>query len=51
MKFEADQVMKGLYKTFQPNFEQELPNDKNAKLDLTDEAKKKQHKAVKKTRR
>jgi hypothetical protein len=48
MKFKTDQVMKGLYKAFQLYFEQELPSDKKAKLDLTDEAKKKQHKAVKK---
>jgi hypothetical protein len=48
MKFKADQVMKGLYKAFQPNFKQELPSNNKAKLDLTDEAKKKQHKAVKK---
>jgi hypothetical protein len=33
MKFEADQVTKGLYKAFQPDFEQELPSDKKAKLD------------------
>jgi hypothetical protein len=51
MKFEADQVMKGLYKAFQPNFEQELPSDEKAKLDLTDKAKKKQHKAVKKNQK
>ena len=51
MKFEVDQVMKGLYKAFQPNFEQELPGDKKAKLDLTDKAKKKQHKAVKKNQK
>ncbi len=51
MKFKADQVMKGLYKVFQPNFKQELPSDKKAKLDLTNKAKKKQHKAVKKNQK
>jgi hypothetical protein len=40
MKFEADQVTKGLYKAFQPNFEEELPSDEKVKLDLTDETKK-----------
>jgi hypothetical protein len=51
MKFKADQVMKGLYKAFQPNFEENLPSDKKAKLDLIDKAKKKQHKAVKKNQK
>jgi hypothetical protein len=51
MKFKADQVMKGLYEAFQPNFKQELPSNKKAKLDLTDEAEKKQHKAVKKNKK
>jgi hypothetical protein len=51
MKFEADQVMNRLYKAFQSDFEQELPSDKKAKLDLTDKAKKKQHKAVKKNQK
>jgi hypothetical protein len=51
MKFEVDQVMKGLYKAFQPNFEHELPSDKKTKLDLTDKAKKKQHKADKKNQK
>jgi hypothetical protein len=40
MKFEADQIMKGLCKAFRPNFELELPSDEKAKLDLTDKAKK-----------
>ena len=43
--------MKGLYKASQPNFEQEFPTDKKAKLDLTDKAKKKQHEAVKKNQK
>jgi hypothetical protein len=51
MKFEADHIMKGLYKAFQPNFKQELPSDKKAKLDLIDKAKKKQDKAVKKNQK
>jgi hypothetical protein len=51
MKSEADQVMKRLGKAIQPNCKQELPSDKKDKLDLTDEAKKKQHKAVKKNQK
>jgi hypothetical protein len=39
-KCKADQVMKGQYKAFQPNFGQELPSDKKGKMDLTDKAKK-----------
>ena len=47
MKFEADLVMKGLYDAFQPEFESELPAKEKMALDLTDDAEKKQHDAVK----
>jgi hypothetical protein len=51
MKFEADWVIKRLYEAFQPDFEQELSSDEKVKLDLTDKAKKKQHKTVKKNQK
>ncbi len=47
MKFEADMVMKGLYKAFQPEFDAELPKKEKIAFDLTEGTEKKQHDAVK----
>jgi hypothetical protein len=45
MKFEADMVMKRLYKAFQPEFDAELPTKEKMVFDLTNNAEKKQHDA------
>jgi hypothetical protein len=37
MKFEADMVMKGLYKSFQPKFDAEVPTKEKMALDLMDD--------------
>jgi hypothetical protein len=47
MKFEADMVMNGLYKTFQPEFDAEIPTKEKMAFDLMDDAVKKQHDTVK----
>jgi hypothetical protein len=47
MTFEADMVMKGLYKAFQPEFDAELPRKEKMAFNLTADAEKKQHDAVK----
>jgi hypothetical protein len=46
MKFEADMVIKGLYKTFQPEFDAELPTKEKLAFDLMDNTERKQHHAV-----
>jgi hypothetical protein len=51
MKFEADMVIMGLYKAFQPEFNAELPTKDKMAFDLTDDIKKKQHNAVKKNQK
>jgi hypothetical protein len=47
MKYEADMVMKGLYKAFQPEFDAEHPTKDKMAFNLMDNAEKKQHHAVK----
>jgi hypothetical protein len=47
MKFEADIVMKGLYKAFQPEFDEELPTKEKMAFNLTDDTEQKQHDTVK----
>ncbi len=47
MKFEADMVMKGLYKAFQPEFNAELPTKEKIVFELMDGTEKKEHDAAK----
>ncbi len=47
MKLDADQMMKGLFEAFQPEFESKLPSKEKAVLDLSIKDQKKQYDAVK----
>ncbi len=47
MKFEADQMMKGLFDAFHSNFEKELPSKQKANFDLSSEEQRRQQDAAK----